>query len=117
MLFWRRAWRRSIQFRGRRRCIVLSPKGIWIAAPIRHQHLAFLALRAAKILQRASLFNVSSILETLILRLAIGLLLRTGQISADERQKAGVTPEMFRLSIGIEHIDDTIEDLDQVTAM
>jgi O-acetylhomoserine (thiol)-lyase len=27
--------------------------------------------------------------------------------------KAGVTPEMIRLSVGIEHIDDIIADLDQ----
>jgi O-acetylhomoserine (thiol)-lyase len=25
----------------------------------------------------------------------------------------GVTPEMIRLSVGIEHIDDILEDLDQ----
>jgi O-acetylhomoserine (thiol)-lyase len=35
------------------------------------------------------------------------------QMTADEQEKAGVRPEMIRLSIGIEHIDDIIEDLDQ----
>ena len=35
------------------------------------------------------------------------------QMSANEQEKAGVRPEMIRLSIGIEHIDDIIEDLDQ----
>jgi O-acetylhomoserine (thiol)-lyase len=30
-----------------------------------------------------------------------------------EQRNAGVTPEMIRLSIGIEHIDDIIGDLDQ----
>jgi O-acetylhomoserine (thiol)-lyase len=35
------------------------------------------------------------------------------QMSADELRKAGVRPEMIRLSIGIEHIDDIIADLDQ----
>jgi O-acetylhomoserine (thiol)-lyase len=34
-------------------------------------------------------------------------------MSADEQKKAGVTPEMIRLSIGIEHVDDIIADLDQ----
>jgi O-acetylhomoserine (thiol)-lyase len=34
------------------------------------------------------------------------------QMSAEEQRKAGVTPETIRLSIGIEHIDDIIEDLD-----
>jgi O-acetylhomoserine (thiol)-lyase len=35
------------------------------------------------------------------------------QMSPEDRAKAGVTPEMIRLSIGIEHIDDILEDLDQ----
>src|SRR6266550_767343 len=35
------------------------------------------------------------------------------QMSPDEQRKAGVTPEMIRLSVGIEHIDDIIGDLDQ----
>ena len=35
------------------------------------------------------------------------------QMSAEEQKSAGVTPEMIRLSIGIEHIDDIIADLDQ----
>jgi O-acetylhomoserine (thiol)-lyase len=38
------------------------------------------------------------------------------QMSAPEQEKAGVTPEMIRLSIGIEHIDDIIADLDQALA-
>src|SRR5213592_3239027 len=35
------------------------------------------------------------------------------QMSADEQRRAGVRPEMIRLSVGIEHIDDIIGDLDQ----
>ena len=35
------------------------------------------------------------------------------QMSAEEQQRAGVRPEMVRLSVGIEHIDDIIADLDQ----
>lgn len=35
------------------------------------------------------------------------------QMTAEEQRKAGVTPEMIRLSIGIEHADDIIADLDQ----
>jgi O-acetylhomoserine (thiol)-lyase len=35
------------------------------------------------------------------------------QMSPEEQLSAGVLPEMIRLSIGIEHIDDIIEDLDQ----
>ena len=32
---------------------------------------------------------------------------------AADQQKAGVTPEMIRLSVGIEHVDDIVADLDQ----
>jgi O-acetylhomoserine (thiol)-lyase len=38
------------------------------------------------------------------------------QMSPGEQRQAGVRPEMIRLSIGIEHIDDIIEDLDQALA-
>ena len=38
------------------------------------------------------------------------------QMSAKEQQKAGVRPEMIRLSVGIEHIDDILADLDQALA-
>ncbi len=34
-------------------------------------------------------------------------------MSKAEQARAGVRPEMLRLSVGIEHIDDLIEDLDQ----
>jgi O-acetylhomoserine (thiol)-lyase len=35
------------------------------------------------------------------------------QLSADEQRAAGVLPEMIRLSVGIEDIDDILWDLDQ----
>ena len=35
------------------------------------------------------------------------------QMSSEEQLKAGVRPEMIRLSVGVEHIDDILEDLDQ----
>jgi O-acetylhomoserine (thiol)-lyase len=35
------------------------------------------------------------------------------QMSVEEQRKAGVTPETIRISVGIEHIDDIIGDLDQ----
>lgn len=38
------------------------------------------------------------------------------QLSADEMAKAGVTEDTVRLSIGIEHIDDLKEDLEQALA-
>jgi O-acetylhomoserine (thiol)-lyase len=38
------------------------------------------------------------------------------QLNAEELAKAGVTVDTVRLSIGIEHIDDLIADLDQALA-
>ena len=38
------------------------------------------------------------------------------QLSADDQVRAGVTPGYVRLSVGIEHIDDIIADLDQALA-
>ena len=35
------------------------------------------------------------------------------QLNAEELRLAGIPPDMIRLSVGIEHIDDIIEDLDQ----
>jgi len=35
------------------------------------------------------------------------------QLSAEEQLASGVTPELVRISVGIEHVDDIIEDLDQ----
>jgi O-acetylhomoserine (thiol)-lyase len=35
------------------------------------------------------------------------------QMSAEEQRKAGVRPETIRISVGIEHVDDIIADLDQ----
>ena len=38
------------------------------------------------------------------------------QLAAAELARAGVSEEMIRLSIGIEHIDDLIADLEQALA-
>ncbi len=38
------------------------------------------------------------------------------QLSSEEMQKAGVSEDMVRLSIGLEHIDDLIDDLEQALA-
>ncbi len=38
------------------------------------------------------------------------------QLSEDEQVKAGVTPDMIRLSIGIENLDDILWDIDQALA-
>lgn len=38
------------------------------------------------------------------------------QLSPEELQKAGVSEDLVRLSVGIEHIDDLIADLEQALA-
>ena len=35
------------------------------------------------------------------------------QLTPEQQRSVGVTPEMIRLSVGIEHIDDILEDLAQ----
>ena len=35
------------------------------------------------------------------------------QLTAEQQLAGGIRPELVRLSVGIEHIDDIIEDLDQ----
>ena len=35
------------------------------------------------------------------------------KISAEERKRVGITDSLLRLSVGIEHIEDLIADLDQ----
>ena len=39
------------------------------------------------------------------------------QMSPAQQQRAGVSPEMIRLSIGIEHIDDIVDDLSQALSV
>ncbi|TWU12466.1 Methionine gamma-lyase [Symmachiella macrocystis] len=38
------------------------------------------------------------------------------QLTEDQQRAAGITPEMVRLSVGIEHINDILADLDQALA-
>jgi O-acetylhomoserine (thiol)-lyase len=35
------------------------------------------------------------------------------QLSEEEQRQSGVLPDMIRVSVGLEHIDDIIEDFDQ----
>ena len=35
------------------------------------------------------------------------------QLSEAQQHAAGITPDLIRLSVGIEHIDDILEDIDQ----
>ena len=35
------------------------------------------------------------------------------QLNSEQQAEGGITPELIRLSVGIEHIDDILSDLDQ----
>jgi O-acetylhomoserine (thiol)-lyase len=39
------------------------------------------------------------------------------QLSAEQQAASGVTPDLIRLSVGIEHVDDLIADVDQALAL
>jgi O-acetylhomoserine (thiol)-lyase len=39
------------------------------------------------------------------------------QLTEEEQATAGVSPEMLRICVGIEHIDDIIEDIEQAFAV
>lgn len=39
------------------------------------------------------------------------------QLNEEQQRGAGITPELVRLSVGIEHIDDLLEDIDQALAI
>lgn len=39
------------------------------------------------------------------------------QLTQEEQAEAGVTPDMIRICVGIEHIDDILEDLDQALSV
>ena len=38
------------------------------------------------------------------------------QLNEEQQAAGGITPELVRLSVGIEHIDDIVADLDQALA-
>ena len=39
------------------------------------------------------------------------------QLNAEQQAEGGITPELIRLSVGIEHVDDILADLDQALSV
>ena len=78
--------------------------------------LAFGVEGRPKIYNALAYSNGSSILATLTLWLAIRPLSHTARCQPTSNRRPESHPEMIRLSIGIEHFDDIIEDLDQALA-
>ena len=48
---------------------------------------------------------------------SIPILTSHASISAEHRKKMGVTEQMVRLSVGIEHVDDLIADIEHALAV
>jgi cystathionine beta-lyase/cystathionine gamma-synthase len=72
------------------------------------------ACRAAEAL---SLFTLAPSLGGVDSLVSIPVLTSHAMISAELRKKMGVTDQMIRLSVGIEHVEDLIADLDKGLAV
>lgn len=72
------------------------------------------AKRVSEALQLFSLAPSLGGAESLV---SIPVLTSHAMISAEQRQKMGVTEQLIRLSVGIEHVDDLIGDLDHALAV
>jgi cystathionine beta-lyase/cystathionine gamma-synthase len=72
------------------------------------------AKRVSEALQLFSLAPSLGGAESLV---SIPVLTSHAMISAEQRQKMGVTEQLIRLSVGIEHVDDLIADLDHALAV
>jgi cystathionine beta-lyase/cystathionine gamma-synthase len=72
--------------------------------------------RAARFFDRLSVFNRAASLGGVESLCSLPVLTSQWGLSAEELARAGVTPSMARLSVGLEDADDLIADLDQALA-
>ena len=93
-------WRRNISAAAPARCMTFGVNGGFEAGKT--------VLRRAQADQAAGQHR-----RRQVARLPSGLDHAPADVAEEQQRKAGVGPEMIRLSIGIEHIDDIIADLDQ----
>jgi cystathionine beta-lyase/cystathionine gamma-synthase len=63
------------------------------------------------------LFTLATSLGGVESLVSIPVLTSHAMISAEQREKMGVTEQMVRLSVGIESADDLIEDLERALAV
>jgi cystathionine beta-lyase/cystathionine gamma-synthase len=68
---------------------------------------------ARRVSEAMRLFTLATSLGGVESLVSIPVLTSHAMISAEQRQKMGVTEQMVRLSVGIENVDDLIADLDQ----
>lgn len=72
---------------------------------------------AKKVSESLRLFTLAPSLGGVESLVSIPVLTSHAMISADQRQKMGVTEQLIRISVGIENTDDLIADLDQALAV
>jgi cystathionine gamma-synthase len=71
---------------------------------------------ARRVSEALSLFTLAPSLGGVDSLVCIPALTSHAMIPAEHRQKMGVTDQLIRLSVGIEHVDDLIADLEQALA-
>ena len=72
---------------------------------------------ARRVSEALRLFTLAPSLGGVESLVSIPVLTSHAMISADQRQKMGVTDRLIRLSVGIENVDDLIADLDHALAV
>jgi cystathionine beta-lyase/cystathionine gamma-synthase len=72
---------------------------------------------ARKLSEALSLFTLAPSLGGVDSLVCIPVLTSHAMVSAEHRAKMGVTDELIRLSVGIEHAEDLISDLEQALAL
>lgn len=72
---------------------------------------------AKKVSESLRLFTLAPSLGGVESLVSIPVLTSHAMISAEQRQKMGVTEQLIRISVGIENTDDLIADLDQALAV
>jgi cystathionine beta-lyase/cystathionine gamma-synthase len=72
---------------------------------------------ARRLTESLHLFTLAPSLGGVDSLVSIPVLTSHAMISAEQRQKMGVTEQLIRLSVGIENADDLIADLEQAFAV
>jgi cystathionine beta-lyase/cystathionine gamma-synthase len=71
---------------------------------------------ARRLTESLRLFTLAPSLGGVDSLVSIPVLTSHAMISAEQRQKMGVTEQLIRVSVGIENVDDLIADLEQAFA-
>ena len=72
---------------------------------------------ACRVSEALRLFTLAPSLGGVDSLVSIPVLTSHAMISADQREKMGVSEQLIRISVGIENVEDLIADLDQALAV